>query len=163
MSSTHTAGTSRAGRPDVVPGALRPWTALVVSLVIALLLGVFSALVMFPAAQHLRSFQGGERASATLHRSGSCMIGNCQVAFEVDGQTVVSDLPVGSGGGKGSVGDRMAVRYHAEDPRSAAREDDTGGGGATVLAMVSGGAALLFLALSVVGVVYARRQRRQAL
>ncbi|MFJ8229806.1 hypothetical protein ACIQ9E_07570 [Streptomyces sp. NPDC094448] len=125
-----------------------------------MLLGALS-LLMFPAAQHLRSFRDGERASAVLHRSGSCLIGNCRIAFEVDGRTVMSDLPVGSGGGKNSTGDRMFVRYRAEDPQSAVREADTDGGGAAVLAVVSSGAALLFLMLSIAGVVYTRRQRRQ--
>ncbi|MEU0575390.1 DUF3592 domain-containing protein [Dermacoccus nishinomiyaensis] len=134
---------------------------MLMSLVIALLLGALSMLVMYPAAQHLRSLQDGERASATLHKDGPCMTGRCQVTFTVDEQRVVADLPVGSGGGKSSVGDRMAVRYQADDPQVAAREADVGGGGAAVLALMSSGAALLFLMLSVVGAVHARRQRHQ--
>ncbi|WP_329012513.1 hypothetical protein [Streptomyces sp. NBC_00690] len=145
----------------MAPRTLRPRTALLMSLVLALLLGALAILVMFPAAQHLRSFQDGERVSATLHRDGSCMAGNCQVKFEVDGQPVVADLPVGSGGGKSSVGDRMIVRYQADDLQSAAREDDVEGGGAAVLALMSSGAAVFFLVLSVVGVVYGSRQRHQ--
>ncbi|MFE3019147.1 hypothetical protein [Streptomyces sp. NPDC059256] len=145
----------------MAPRTLGPRAALLLSLVLALLLGALAILVMFPAAQHLRSFQDGERASATLHRDGSCMAGNCQVTFEVDGRPVVADLPVGSGGGKSSVGDRMIVRYQADDLKSAAREDDVEGGGAAVLALMSGGAAVFFLVLSVVGVVYVRRERRQ--
>lgn len=89
------------------------------------------------------------------------MIGHCQVTFEVDGRTVVSDLPVGSGGGKSSVGDQMNVRYQTDDPQSAAREDDIGGGGATALAAISGGAALLFLALPIAGAIYTRRQQHR--
>ncbi|MFD4141756.1 DUF3592 domain-containing protein [Streptomyces sp. NPDC058572] len=129
---------------------------------IALLLGALSVLVMLPAAQHLRSFQSGERAPATLHTSGSCMLGRCQVTFEANGRTVVADLPVGSSGGKSSVGTRMIVRYQADDPQVAVRDDDVGGGGAAVLAVMSGAAALFFLVLSVVARVFAMRQRRGA-
>ncbi|MFJ9620661.1 hypothetical protein [Streptomyces sp. NPDC101181] len=130
------------------------------SLVIALLLGSLSALVMFPAAQHLRSLQGGERAQATLHTAGSCMAGHCSVEFEADGRTVVADLPVGSGGGKESVGADMAVRYRADDPQVVARQEDVGGGGAALLAWGSGGVALVFLALSVLFATSLARQRR---
>ncbi|MFC0496896.1 DUF3592 domain-containing protein [Streptomyces mutabilis] len=139
---------------------LGPRTPLLASLVLALLLGALSTLVMLPAAQHLRSLQDGERARATLHTSGSCMMGHCQVKFEADGRTVVADLPVGSGGGKSSVGTSLAVRYQANDPHVVAREDDVGGGGAAVLAVMSGGGALLFLMLSVVAAVSVVRQRR---
>ncbi|WP_261993756.1 DUF3592 domain-containing protein [Streptomyces sp. t39] len=134
--------------------------ALVVSLVIALLLGVLSGAVMMPAARHLRSLHDGVPAQATLHRSGSCMVGRCQVEFEAGGRSVVADLPAGSGGGKKSVGTRMTVRYQADDPRTVARDEDVGGGGAAVLAWLSGGGALLFLLLSVVMVIAMRRQRR---
>ncbi|MGW5274153.1 hypothetical protein ACWEQP_16490 [Streptomyces sp. NPDC004044] len=128
---------------------------------LALLLGTLSVLVMLPAAQHLRSFQDGERAPATLHTSGSCMLGRCQVIiFEADGRTVVADLPVGSGGGKSSVGTPMIVRYQADDPQVAVREDDVGGGGAAALAVISGGAALFFLVLSVVALRRAAAARR---
>ncbi|MEU5402864.1 hypothetical protein ABZ348_26610 [Streptomyces sp. NPDC005963] len=161
LGGTSNAGPSSVYQRNAAPSTLRPRTAMLMSLVLALLLGALSALVMFPAAHHLRSFQDGERVSATLHRDGSCMVGRCQVTFEVDGQTVVAALPVGSGGGKRSVGDRMIVRYQADDPHAAVREDDVGGGGATVLAVMSGGAALFFLAISVVGMVYVRRQRHQ--
>lgn len=130
------------------------------SLVLALLLGVLSVLVMFPAAQHLRSLQDGERAQATLHTSGACMAGQCQVKFKADGRTVMADLPVGSGGGKNSVGTRLIVRYQADDPQVVAREEDVGGGGAALLAVMSGGAALLFLAVSVVAAIFVARQRR---
>ncbi|MFD4741226.1 hypothetical protein ACFWNQ_28220 [Streptomyces virginiae] len=41
-------------------------TALVVPLMLALLLGALSVLVLLPAAQHLRSLRGGERAQATI-------------------------------------------------------------------------------------------------
>ncbi|MFJ9677089.1 hypothetical protein ACIRP2_03410 [Streptomyces sp. NPDC101194] len=129
---------------------------------LTLLSAALSILVMLPAAQHLRSFRDGERAPATLHGKGSCMLGRCQVEFEADGRTVVADLPVGSGGGKNSVGTRMTVRYHVDDPRVVVRDEDVGGGGAAVLAVMSGGAALLFMLTSVGGLVYALRQRRAA-
>ncbi|MFF4794772.1 hypothetical protein ACFY2M_34620 [Streptomyces sp. NPDC001276] len=127
---------------------------------LALLLAALSTLVMLPAAQHLRSFQDGEHA--TLHTRGSCTLGRCQVEFEADGRNVVADLPVGSGGGRHSVGTRMTVRYHTDDPQVAVREDDVDGGGAAVLAVMSSGAALLFLLVSGVHLVYALRQRRAA-
>jgi hypothetical protein len=130
------------------------------SLTLTLLLGALSVLVMFPAAQHLRSLQGGERARATLHTSGACMTGQCEVKFEAGGRTVVAALPVGSGGGRQSVGAAMTVLYQVDDPQSVAREDDVGGGGAAVLAWVSGGIALLFLTLSVVAAIFLARQRR---
>ncbi|MFE0804759.1 DUF3592 domain-containing protein [Streptomyces sp. NPDC058812] len=126
---------------------------------LALLLGALSALVMLPAAQHLRSLQDGERARATLHTSGSCMAGHCRVEFEADGRTVVADLPIGSGGGKSSVGSPLTVRYEADDPQTVAREEDVGGGGAAVLAVLSGGGALLFLMISVTAAVFVVRQR----
>ncbi|MCC9740981.1 hypothetical protein [Streptomyces sp. MNU89] len=139
---------------------MRPLTAVLLMLGFALLSGAFSVLVMLPAAQHLRSFQDGEQTSATLHTEGSCMIGQCKVEFRAGGRTVVADLPVGSGGGKSSVGARMTVRYHVNDPRVAVRDGDVGGGGAAVLAVMSGGTALLFLVMSAVAPVYALRQRR---
>lgn len=154
------ADTSSVYQQNMAPGTLGPRTALLMSLVLALLLGALSVLVMLPAAQHLRSLQDGERAHATLHMSGACMAGNCQVNFEADGRTVVADLPVGSGGGKSSVGTRLTVRYQADDPQVVAREEDVGGGGAAVLAVMSGGGALLFLMLSVVATIYMVRQRR---
>lgn len=151
------AGASSAHQQN---GSSGPRASLLGSLVLALLLGALSALVMLPAAQHLRSLQDGERARATLHTSGSCMAGHCRVRFEADGRTVVANLPVGSGGGKRSVGSPLTVRYQADDPQVVAREDDVGGGGAAVLAVMSGGAALLFLMLSVVAAVFVVRQRR---
>ncbi|MGW3210798.1 hypothetical protein ACWDBC_00875 [Streptomyces parvus] len=141
---------------------LGPRGSLVMSLTLALLLGMLSALVMFPAAEHLRSLRNGERADATLHTSGSCMIGHCRVEFEADGRTVVADLPTGSGGGKQSVGAALTVRYQADDPQVVAREADVGGGGAALLAWISGGTALLFLILSAVAAVFLVRQRRVA-
>jgi hypothetical protein len=160
LSGTTNAGTAGPRGPGGAASGFGPRTALVVSLVIALLLGALSALVMFPAAQHLRSLQDGERARATLHTSGACMAGRCRVEFEAGGRTVVADLPVGSGGGKRSVGAPMDVRYQADDPQVVARADDVGGGGAAVLAFVSGGTALLFLMVSVVAAVFLARQRR---
>ncbi|MFB7651290.1 MULTISPECIES: DUF3592 domain-containing protein [unclassified Streptomyces] len=142
-------------------GALGPRASFLVPLVLALLLGALSALVMLPAAQHLRSLQDGVRARATLHTSGACMAGNCRVEFEADGQNVVADLPVGSGGGKSSAGSSLTVRYQADDPHVVAREADVGGGGAAVLAAVSGGGALFFLVISVVAAVFVARQRRR--
>ncbi|MFI5727350.1 DUF3592 domain-containing protein [Streptomyces cyaneofuscatus] len=140
-----------------------PRASLVMSLALGLLLGALSLLVMLPAAQHLRSLQDGERAQATLHTAGSCMAGHCQVKFEADGRTVIADLPVGSGGGKQSVGASLAVRYQADDPRVVAREEDVGGGGAAVLAALSGGAALLFLTVAAVAAIFlARRPRSEA-
>ena len=155
-------GTSHAAAPaprrwDGSPG---PRTSLLVSLVLALLLGALAALVMLPAAQHLRSLQDGERARATLHTDGACMAGKCRVEFEADGRTVVADLPVGSGGGKSSAGSSLTVRYKADDPHVVAREADVGGGGAAVLAAVSSGGALFFLVISVVAAVFAARRRQ---
>ncbi|MFI7346347.1 hypothetical protein ACIBSR_08765 [Streptomyces sp. NPDC049936] len=142
-------------------GSPRPLTSSLVSLVLALLLGALSALVMLPAAQHLRSLQDGVRARATLHTDGACMAGKCRVEFEAGGRTVVADLPVGSGGGKSSAGSSLTVRYRADDPHVVARETDVGGGGAAVLAVMSGGFALLFLGLSAVAAVFVARQRRR--
>ncbi|MEV0219310.1 DUF3592 domain-containing protein [Streptomyces sp. NPDC050704] len=160
MSNAGDSGDSSARRPSTAEGGLRPRTSALILLVLALLVGALSVLVMLPAARHLRSLQDDERAQATLHTSGSCMLGQCQVRFEADGRTVVADLPVGSGGGKDSVGTRLTVRYQADDPQVVTREEDVGGGGAAAMAVLSGGAALLFLVLSVVAAVFAARQRR---
>ncbi|WP_307668148.1 DUF3592 domain-containing protein [Streptomyces sp. V2I9] len=137
-----------------------PRASLLMSLALALLLGALSALVMFPAAQHLRSLQNGERAEATLHTAGACMTGQCEVKFEAGGRTVVADLPVGSGGGKQSVGAAVTVRYQADDPQVVARDADVGGGGAALLAWLTAGAAALFLALSGVAAVFLVWKRR---
>ncbi|MFE9457529.1 hypothetical protein [Streptomyces californicus] len=139
---------------------LGPRASLLMSLALALLLGALSMLVMFPAARHLRSLQDGERARATLHTAGACMAGQCKVTFEANGRTVVADLPVGSGGGKSSVGAAMDVRYRADDPRVVAREEDTGGGGAVLFAWLMAGAAVLFLTLSGAAAIFLVRQRR---
>src|SRR5688500_10181084 len=64
------AGSSSARQRNTAVHGSGPRTALLTSLVIALLLGALSALVMFPAAQHLRSLRDGERIQATLHTSG---------------------------------------------------------------------------------------------
>ncbi|MET9835786.1 DUF3592 domain-containing protein [Streptomyces sp. NPDC006385] len=154
------AGASSARRQHTAVGGLGPCTSLLMALVLALSLGALSTLVMFPAAQHLRSLQDGERARATLHTSGACMAGQCQVRFVAEGRTVVADLPVGSGGGKNSAGTRLTVRYKADDPQVVAREEDVGGGGAALLAAISGGGALIFLAISVVAAVFLARRRR---
>lgn len=164
-------GAANGGAPGARPSAnmgaagggastLGPRASLVMTLALALLLGALSALVMFPAAEHLRSLQDGERTRATLHTSGACMAGQCEVKFEAGGRTVVADLPVGSGGGRQSVGAAMTVRYQVDDPQVVAREDDVGGGGAALLAWLSGGIALLFLTLSLVAAIYLVRQRR---
>ncbi|MFD6327920.1 DUF3592 domain-containing protein [Streptomyces sp. NPDC058442] len=138
----------------------RPLTAALTLLGLALLFAALSTLVMLPATQHLRSFQDGEQAPATLHKAGSCMLGQCQVKFESDGRTVVADLPAGSGGGRSPVGTRITVRYHANNPHVAVHENDVDGGGAAVVMVMSGGFALLFLLLSGVRLVHALRQRR---
>ncbi len=159
-------GTSRSGsvgarRQDSTANVLGPRAGLLLSTVLALLLGALSVLVMLPAAQHLRSLHDGLRAQATLRTNGPCMTGGCRVAFEVDGRTVESSLPVGSGGRLGPVGTRLAIRYRADDPQLVAREEDVHGGGAAVLAAVSGGSALLFGALSAYMLVHLGRQRRE--
>ncbi|MCC3653378.1 hypothetical protein LIX60_18295 [Streptomyces sp. S07_1.15] len=75
-------GTTAGGRhQDAAAGSVRPLTAALIMLGIALLSGALSVLVTLPAAQHLRSFQDGEQTSATLHTEGSCMIGQCKVEF----------------------------------------------------------------------------------
>ncbi|MDQ0596701.1 hypothetical protein QF037_001046 [Streptomyces canus] len=155
-------GISNAGASNAYQqnGGLGPRASLLASLVLALLLAALSALVMLPAAQHLRSLRDGEQARATLHTSGSCMAGQCRVKFEADGRTVVADLPVGSGGGKSSVGSTLTVRYLADDPQVVGREDDVGGGGAAVLAVMSGGGALLFLMICGVAAIRVVRQCR---
>ncbi|MEW5538389.1 hypothetical protein [Streptomyces cyaneofuscatus] len=159
MDGTTNEGAAGADRYPPAATTVGPRASLVMSLPLGLLLGALSLLVMLPAAQHLRSLQGGERAQATLHTAGSCMAGHCQVKFEAGGRTVIADLPVGSGGGKQSVGASLAVRYQADDPQVAAREEDVGGGGAAVLAALSGGAALLFLTVAAVAAVFLARQR----
>lgn len=160
LKGTSHAGGTDARRQSTVEGGLGPRGSLIMSLVLVLLLGVLSGLVMLPAAQHLRSLHDGERADATLHTSGSCMVGGCQVRFEADGRTVVAELPVGSGGGKDAAGTRLTVRYQADDPQVVAREEDVGGGGAAALAVVSGVGALIFLVTSVVAAIFLARQRR---
>lgn len=72
----------------------RSRAALVVPLVLALLLGALSVLVLLPAAQHLRSLRGGERAQATVRTGGSCVMGRCQVEFEAAGRTIRVWSPV---------------------------------------------------------------------
>ncbi|WP_308427742.1 hypothetical protein [Streptomyces albospinus] len=136
----------------------RPLAAAGTGLCVALLLAALS-LLLLPAAQHLRSLQGGVQAPATLHEAGPCILGDCRVKFEANERTVVANLPVGSSGGKRSVGDRMTVRYQADDPRMVAHEDDVDGGGAAALAMTSGVGALAFLLMSVMAAVHAVRQR----
>ncbi|MFF3096607.1 hypothetical protein [Streptomyces cyaneofuscatus] len=159
VDGTTNAGAAGADRYPPAANTLGPRASLVMSLALGLLLGALSLLVMLPAAQHLRSLQDAERAQATLHTAGSCMAGHCQVKFEAGGRTVIADLPVGSGGGKQSVGASLAVRYQADDPQVAVREADVGGGGAAVLAALSGAAALFFLAISAVSAIFLARRR----
>ncbi|MFC8587290.1 hypothetical protein ACFUGD_22485 [Streptomyces sp. NPDC057217] len=141
-------------------GTLGPRASLWFSLVLALLLGALSGLVMFPAAQHLRSLADGRPARATMRTNGPCMTGGCLVAFEAGGRTVSAELPVGSSG-RVRIGDGVDVRYRADDPRTVARAQDVGGGGAMVLAVVSGVVALLFALLAVWSAYFLRRRRRR--
>ncbi|MER6046179.1 hypothetical protein ABT168_01580 [Streptomyces sp. NPDC001793] len=152
----------RSGAQHRVRVTPRPWVAAGIGLCVALLLAGLSLLLLLPAAQHLRSLRGGVQAPATLYEAGSCMLGDCRVRFEANERIVVANLPVGSGGGRRSVGDHMTVRYQADDPRVVAREDDVDGGGASVLAMVSGMAAPVFLLMSVMAAVHAVRQRHSS-
>jgi hypothetical protein len=151
---------STAHQQKTATSTMKPRTSALVLLVLALLLGALSVLVMLPAARHLRSLQDGERARATLHTSGACMIGACQVEFEADGRTVVADLPVGSSGGKNPVGTRLTIRYQTDDPQVVAGENDVDGGGAAVFAVMSGAGALIFLLTSAVAAFFAARERR---
>ena len=128
---------------------------LVVSVVLGLMLGTLWLLVTLPPHLHLRSLQDGMRADATLVKNGLCMLGRCQVEFEADGRRVVADLPVGSSGGKSSVGDRLTVRYEADDAQVVALEDDVDG--ATAMAVMSGGIALFF---PVAMAIFLARQRQ---
>ncbi|MGZ9930959.1 hypothetical protein ACXNSR_13810 [Streptomyces sp. NC-S4] len=126
------------------------------SLAIALLLAALSALVLLPAAQHLRSLRDGEPARATLRSGGSCVLGRCRIEFEAGGRTVVTNLPTGSSGGKNPAGTQLTVRYRAEDPRIVATEGDLGGGSPAMLAVLSGAVALFFLLLPLFAARYWR-------
>ncbi|WP_329284175.1 DUF3592 domain-containing protein [Streptomyces sp. NBC_00691] len=144
-------------------GTLGPRAATVFALVLTLLLAALSGLVMYPAAQHLRSLQDGRQADATLVAAGSgCFLGGCKVRFEAEGRTVVANLPVGSSHGKDTAGERLTVRYREGDPREVASQDDVGGGGPAVFTVVSGAGALLFLLAFVWSAVALVRQRRAA-
>ncbi|MFF6835538.1 hypothetical protein ACFY84_27375 [Streptomyces sp. NPDC012438] len=143
-----------------VGGTLGPRASLWFSLVLALLLGALSGLVMFPAAQHLRSLADGRPARATMRTNGPCMAGGCLVAFEAGRRTVSAELPVGSSG-RVRTGDSVDVRYRADDPRVVARAQDVGGGGAMMLAVVSGVVALLFALLAVRSAFSLWRRRRR--
>ncbi|MER6521867.1 hypothetical protein ABT246_34050 [Streptomyces sp. NPDC001553] len=129
---------------------------------LALILGALSGSVLLPQAQHLRSLRDGVRAHAILHSGGTCVLGRCKVRFEVDGRTVVADLPAGSGGGKNPAGTRLIVRYRADDPQTVAAENDVDGGAHMFMAAVVGGAALMFLALSARKAVSLARLKRKA-
>ncbi|MEU9032401.1 hypothetical protein AB0D46_33840 [Streptomyces sp. NPDC048383] len=128
----------------------------------ALLLGALSWWVLLPQAQHLRSLRDGVRAEATLSTSGSCVLGYCEVEFEVDGRTVVADLPAGSGGGKSAAGTPLTVRYRADDPQVVAAENDVDGGFPVVSAAMTGGSAVLFLTLSALSTISQARRRRRS-
>ncbi|MFE4312122.1 DUF3592 domain-containing protein [Streptomyces sp. NPDC056891] len=142
-------------------GVLGPRVAIVFALVLTLLLAALSGLVMYPAAQHLRSLQDGRQADATLVAAGSgCFLGGCKVRFEAEGRTVVANLPVGSGHGENVAGERLTVRYREDDPQVVASQDDVGGGGPAVATVVFGAGAVLFLLVLVWSTVHLRRQRR---
>ncbi|GGR20205.1 DUF3592 domain-containing protein [Streptomyces roseolus] len=137
-------------------------TEVFVWLGLALLLGALSALVLIPQAQHQRSLRDGVRADATMHTRGTCALGRCKVAFEVQDRTVVAALPPGSGGSKYPVGAHLTVRYRADDPQTVAAAADVEGGGATLLAASTGAGAVLFLLLPVMKTVARARRRRAA-
>ncbi|MFD9246887.1 DUF3592 domain-containing protein [Streptomyces sp. NPDC059556] len=142
-------------------GGLGPRLAVGFALVLTLVLGGLSGLVMYPAAQHLRSLQDGPEADATLVAAGSgCFLGGCKVRFEAEGRTVVANLPVGSGHGDNLAGDRLTVRYREGDPQVVASQADVGGGGAAVFTVVFGAGAVLFLLALVWSTVSLWRQRR---
>ncbi|MET7755146.1 DUF3592 domain-containing protein [Streptomyces sp. NPDC005389] len=141
--------------------ALGPRAAVVFTLALTLLLAALSGLVMYPAAQHLRSLQDGRQADATLVAAGSgCFLGGCKVRFEAEGRTVVANLPVGSSDGENVAGGRLTVRYREDDPRVVASQDDVGGGGPAVATVVFGAGAVLFLLVLVWSTVHLRGQRR---
>ncbi|MFC9340924.1 DUF3592 domain-containing protein [Streptomyces sp. NPDC057020] len=142
-------------------GGLGPRVAVGFALVLTLVLGALSGLVMYPAAQHLRSLQDGPQADATLVAAGSgCFLGGCKVRFEAEGRTVVANLPVGSGHGDDLAGERLTVRYREGDPQVVASQDDVGGGGPALLTVLFGASAVLFLLALVWSTVTLRRQRR---
>ncbi|MFF4172783.1 hypothetical protein [Streptomyces sp. NPDC001744] len=144
-----------------VRGTLGARASLWFSLVLALLLGALSGLVLYPAAQHLRSLDDGRTVRATMRTNGPCMTGGCLVRFEAEGRTVVAELPVGSSG-KVRAGDGVDVRYRADAPRTVARAQDTGGGGAMVFTVASGAAALVFAFLAAWSAFLLWRRRRLA-
>ncbi|MFI7383727.1 hypothetical protein [Streptomyces sp. NPDC049813] len=94
---------------------------------LGLLLGALSALILIPQAQHLRSLRDGVRTDAVMRTRGTCALGQCKVAFEVQDRTVVAALPPGSGGSKYPVGAHLTVRYRADDPQTVAAASDAGG------------------------------------
>ncbi|MBP2585480.1 hypothetical protein J3A78_005958 [Streptomyces sp. PvR006] len=142
-------------------GVLGPRVAIGFALVLTLVLGALSGLVMYPAAQHLRSLQDGPQAEATLVAAGSgCFLGGCKVRFDAEGRTVVANLPVGSSHGENTAGERLTVRYREGDPQVVASQDDVGGGGPAVATVLFGSGAVLFPVIAVWGSVHARRQRR---
>ncbi|MFC9592463.1 hypothetical protein ACFTUC_22040 [Streptomyces sp. NPDC056944] len=142
---------------------LGPRAAIVMSLVVTLLLAGLSSLVMRPAAQHLRSLRDGAQAEATMVAAGSgCFLGGCKVRFEAEGRTVVANLPVGSGHGEDTAGERLTVRYREGDPQVVASQDDVGGGGPAVAAVMFDAGAVLFLLMLVWSTIHLWRQRRAA-
>ncbi|WP_435973477.1 hypothetical protein [Streptomyces sp. Qhu_M48] len=142
-------------------GIMGPRASFWFALVLTLLLAALSGLVMFPAAQHLQSLKNGRPAQATLESIPPCMTGGCRIGFQAEGRTVETNLPVGSSG-RIKVGDRLDIRYRADDPRVVARAGDVDGGGAAVLAVVSGAAAVLFAGATVWSALLLRRRGRAA-
>ncbi|MER5962680.1 DUF3592 domain-containing protein [Streptomyces sp. NPDC002057] len=147
--------TSQQARRTLSPRASF-WFALIVTLLLAAL----SGLVMHPAARHLQSLENGLPARATLESIPSCMTGGCRISFEAEGRTVVTKLPFGSSS-RIKVGDRIDIRYRAEDPRVVARAGDVGGGGPALFAVLSGASAVLFALATVWSAFLLWRQRRQ--
>ncbi|MEU2077634.1 DUF3592 domain-containing protein [Streptomyces sp. NPDC013489] len=148
-------------QPKAGEGGLGPRVAIGFALVLTLVLVALSGLVMYPAAQHLRSLRDGPQAEATLVAAGSgCFLGGCKVRFEAEGRTVVANLPVGSGHGENTAGERLTVRYRQGDPQVVASQDDVGGGGPAIFTVLSGAGAALFLLAFVWSTVHLRRQRR---
>ncbi|RII13359.1 hypothetical protein DSC45_23705 [Streptomyces sp. YIM 130001] len=156
---------SRAGGPSIYDQAmpattLSPRVSLWVTLFLAVVLGALSVLVLYPAAEQFRSLRGGTRANATLIEAGACMAGHCRIEFQAGGRTVEAGLPIGSAGGKDSVGTEWAVRYRASDPQEVVRVDDLDGGGMLPLAWLSSATTVLCAAGAVYSAVRVARQRR---
>ncbi|MCF3960918.1 DUF3592 domain-containing protein [Streptomyces fuscigenes] len=122
-----------------------------------------AVLVAIPEAHHLRSFRDGVRADAVLYKSGSCVVGRCQVEFKVSGRAVAADLPAGTNAKGSQEGTAMTVRYHPDHPHEAVIESQVGGSGPIATAVLSAGAALFCLVYAVWTLVAGLRKRRMAL